>query len=98
MKLDIFKFLDRTAVGIGVFCLALGCFLSLGAGELRRSERAQGVVIIQTSSSTATEVTQPDFVAQFNEVCWVNLGTDATQNVYISSFSTVDETLFGWAV
>ncbi len=72
------------------------------AGQLRQSDAVMGTRLVATSSTTATLVfssaTAPSLDPLQNEICWRNMGTDSSQFIYISTFSTVDETTYGWPI
>ena len=87
---------------IAAACAIFAAALLMGAAALQRSEDQMGIVLLTTSESVAYQVNNssalPANLRMYNEVCWKNMGTDSSKYVLISTFSTVDESRYGWPV
>jgi len=93
---------DRLCATFGkVVCLVAVMCAVIAATPLQRSEEKFGVVVVATSSTTATyannPTTLPATVRTYNEVCIKHESSDSSKKVWISSFSTVNESLYGWS-
>ncbi len=80
--------------------LACACIFLVAAQQIRRSEQSFGVVVVTANDSTPVQANSSanlDADSQhYNEVCFRNMGTDASKFVYISTFSTTNEADEGW--
>lgn len=93
-----FSTLDKIAKYLGLAILIAAPAAILSGAVVQVSDKVFGVAIVQTSSTTATQCTPPAGAKRYHELCVVNLGSSSSENVWVSTFSTTDETSNGWPV
>lgn len=80
----------------------LSLIVFVAAAPLMRSESTMVTVTFTSSATTPYQVNAPANLPagyrDYNEVCWMNEGADSSKVVRISSFSTTNDTLYGWPV
>lgn len=94
---------DRILAQLAKGLLPIVCLVALiAATPLQRSEEQMGIILVNTSSTTATFANDPSTLdpslTYYNEICIKAEWTSSSQKVWISSFSTVNESIYGWSL
>lgn len=85
-----------------IYGAALICVL--GFQTIHKAATTFAVRVVTADEAIPVHVNDPAFLrankipAHYNEICWKANYANTSQNVFVSTFSTVDDANFGWPI